>query len=162
MPFLHLPIQSGSNKVLENMNRKHSREEYLSIIDSLLKAKPNMKFSSDFIVGYPGESDEDFNETITFWARKTSPFLRPFCTESGEIRSKRAFENRLLITMREDTEKERSRESPTCDPTTPAQSKHTSPFSDFCSQNITKSSQNDSQNAPNSSKKRPEHAKKQL
>ncbi len=65
MPFLHLPIQSGSNKILENMNRKHSREEYLSIIDSLLKAKPNMKFSSDFIVGYPGESDEDFNETIT-------------------------------------------------------------------------------------------------
>ena len=65
MPFLHLPIQSGSNKILENMNRKHSREEYLSIIDRLLKAKPNMKFSSDFIVGYPGESDEDFNETIT-------------------------------------------------------------------------------------------------
>ena len=65
MPFLHLPVQSGSNNVLKNMNRKHSRDEYLAIIKDLLKIRPNMKFSSDFIVGYPGETDKDFEDTIS-------------------------------------------------------------------------------------------------
>ena len=65
MPFLHLPVQSGSNKILKNMNRKHTREEYLSIIQNLEKAKPDIRFSSDFIVGYPGESEEDFYDTIS-------------------------------------------------------------------------------------------------
>ena len=65
MPFLHLPVQSGSNKILKNMNRKHSREEYLSIIRNLIKVKPNIKFSSDFIVGYPGETEKDFHDTIS-------------------------------------------------------------------------------------------------
>ncbi len=64
MPSLHLPVQSGSNKVLEAMNRKHKIEEYLEIIEKLKKAKPNIKFSSDFIIGYPGETDEDFQQTI--------------------------------------------------------------------------------------------------
>jgi tRNA-2-methylthio-N6-dimethylallyladenosine synthase len=64
MPFLHLPIQSGSNKVLKEMNRKHTREEYLNIIDKLRKSRPDMAFSSDFIVGYPGESDQDFEQTM--------------------------------------------------------------------------------------------------
>ena len=54
MPFLHLPVQSGSNKILKNMNRKHTREEYLSIIQNLEKAKPDIRFSSYFIVVYPG------------------------------------------------------------------------------------------------------------
>jgi tRNA-2-methylthio-N6-dimethylallyladenosine synthase len=64
MPFLHLPIQSGSNRILEAMNRKHTREFYLEVIEQFKKARPDMGFSSDFIVGYPGETDEDFAETL--------------------------------------------------------------------------------------------------
>ena len=56
MPLIHLPVQSGSNKILKNMNRKHTIEEYLEIIEKLKKAKSNIKFSSDFIIGYPGET----------------------------------------------------------------------------------------------------------
>lgn len=64
MPFLHLPVQSGSNKVLKMMNRKHSREEYFAIIDKLRAARPDIVLSSDFIVGFPGETDEDFADTM--------------------------------------------------------------------------------------------------
>jgi len=76
MPFLHLPVQSGSNKILKSMNRKHNRDEYLSIIKNLLKARPGMTFSSDFIVGYPGETEEDFNDTISLI--KEVKFLNSF------------------------------------------------------------------------------------
>ena len=65
MPTLHLPVQSGSNKILEKMNRKHNREEYLSVIRKLLKSRPGITFSSDFIVGYPGETEKDFHDTIS-------------------------------------------------------------------------------------------------
>ena len=65
MPFIHLPVQSGSSKILKGMNRKHTREEYLRTIKNLIKVKPNLKFSSDFIVGYPGETEKDFQETIS-------------------------------------------------------------------------------------------------
>ena len=65
MPFLHLPVQSGSNKILKSMNRKHTKEEYLSIIRNLVKARPDITFSSDFIVGYPGETEKDFNDTLS-------------------------------------------------------------------------------------------------
>ena len=65
MPCLHLPVQSGSNKILKSMNRKHTREEYLSIIQNLVKARPDINFSSDFIVGYPGETEKDFNDTLS-------------------------------------------------------------------------------------------------
>ena len=64
MPFLHLPVQSGSDKVLKSMNRKHSKKHYLEIIDKLKKINRNINFSSDFIVGYPGETEKDFEETI--------------------------------------------------------------------------------------------------
>ena len=64
MPLIHLPVQSGSNKILEAMNRKHNIEEYLEIIKKLIKTKPDIKFSSDFIIGYPGETYCDFKETI--------------------------------------------------------------------------------------------------
>ena len=64
MPMIHLPVQSGSNKILEAMNRKHTVEEYLKIIKKLVKVNPYIKFSSDFIIGYPGETDEDFNKTV--------------------------------------------------------------------------------------------------
>ena len=58
MPLIHLPVQSGSNKILEAMNRKHTIEEYLDIIQKLKKIKPNIQFSSDFIIGYPGETNK--------------------------------------------------------------------------------------------------------
>jgi tRNA-2-methylthio-N6-dimethylallyladenosine synthase len=64
MPFLHLPVQSGSNKVLKAMNRKYTREEYFTIIDKLRLARPDIVLSSDFIVGFPGETDEDFADTM--------------------------------------------------------------------------------------------------
>ena len=64
MPFLHLPVQSGSNKILHSMNRKHDREYYISTIKKLKKINKDIKISSDFIVGYPGETGKDFNDTI--------------------------------------------------------------------------------------------------
>ena len=64
MPFIHLPIQSGSNKILKLMNRKHKVEDYLDIHCKLVKLNPLIKFSSDFIVGYPGEDENDFNQTL--------------------------------------------------------------------------------------------------
>ena len=64
MPILHLPVQSGSSKILNTMNRRHNILEYHKIIEDLIKAKPNIKFSSDFIIGYPGETEDDFNQTL--------------------------------------------------------------------------------------------------
>jgi len=64
MPILHLPVQSGSSKILKAMNRKHDVEEYTKIIINFKKIKPNIKFSSDFIIGYPGETEIDFQETL--------------------------------------------------------------------------------------------------
>ncbi|HJD62247.1 MAG TPA: tRNA (N6-isopentenyl adenosine(37)-C2)-methylthiotransferase MiaB [Rickettsia endosymbiont of Degeeriella rufa] len=64
MPFLHLPVQSGSNKILKAMNREHDRDYYFDIIDRLRKARPDIVLSSDFIVGFPGETDEDFADTL--------------------------------------------------------------------------------------------------
>jgi tRNA-2-methylthio-N6-dimethylallyladenosine synthase len=64
MPLVHLPVQSGSNKILELMNRKHTVEEYLKIYEKLKKINSNIEFSSDFIIGYPGENDDDFKDTI--------------------------------------------------------------------------------------------------
>ena len=64
MPFLHLPIQSGSNKILKAMNRNYTVEEYLKIINKVKKIRKDIVFSSDFIVGYPGESKEDFQKTL--------------------------------------------------------------------------------------------------
>jgi tRNA-2-methylthio-N6-dimethylallyladenosine synthase len=64
MPLVHLPVQSGSNKVLDLMNRKHTMNEYYKIYDQLKEINPNIQFSSDFIIGYPGEEEEDFNATF--------------------------------------------------------------------------------------------------
>ncbi|KJV68656.1 tRNA-i(6)A37 thiotransferase enzyme MiaB [Candidatus Neoehrlichia lotoris str. RAC413] len=64
MPFVHLPIQSGSNKVLRKMNRKHTYEEYIDIIETLKNCRKDIAFSSDFIVGFPEETEQDFEETI--------------------------------------------------------------------------------------------------
>ncbi len=64
MPFIHLPIQSGSNKILKLMNRKHTVEKYLDIIHKIKRINQKIKFSSDFIIGYPGENNENFQETL--------------------------------------------------------------------------------------------------
>ena len=65
MPLLHLPVQSGSTKILKRMNRGHTLEEYLEIIEKLKKKNPNLRFSSDFIIAYPDETELDFNKTIS-------------------------------------------------------------------------------------------------
>jgi tRNA-2-methylthio-N6-dimethylallyladenosine synthase len=64
MPLVHLPVQSGSDKILSNMNRKHTVGDYYNIINKLKNVRPDIKFSSDFIIGYPGENKDDFEKTI--------------------------------------------------------------------------------------------------
>jgi len=64
MPLVHLPVQSGSNKILDLMNRKHTVSEYLKIFDKLKKINSNIELSSDFIIGYPGEEEQDFEHTF--------------------------------------------------------------------------------------------------
>ena len=64
MPFVHLPIQSGSNKILKLMNRNHKVDKYLDIYEKIKKINKNVEFSSDFIIGYPGETEQDNNDTI--------------------------------------------------------------------------------------------------
>ena len=64
MPFVHLPIQSGSNRILELMNRKHTVEDYIKVYEKLKKINNEIEFSSDFIIGYPGETDKDFEHTF--------------------------------------------------------------------------------------------------
>ena len=65
MPCLHLPVQSGSDRVLAAMNRRHGRGDYLRVVARMREARPDMAFSSDFIVGFPGETECDFRETLT-------------------------------------------------------------------------------------------------
>ncbi|MBL4784911.1 MAG: tRNA (N6-isopentenyl adenosine(37)-C2)-methylthiotransferase MiaB [Cohaesibacteraceae bacterium] len=65
MPYLHLPVQSGSDKILAAMNRKHTRDDYLKIIERIRKLNPDIAMSGDFIVGFPGETDQDFEDTMS-------------------------------------------------------------------------------------------------
>ena len=64
MPLIHLPVQSGSNKILKLMNRKHTIEKYLEVYENLKNINPKIEFSSDFIIGYPDENEEDFKKTM--------------------------------------------------------------------------------------------------
>jgi tRNA-2-methylthio-N6-dimethylallyladenosine synthase len=64
MPYLHLPVQSGSDRILKAMNRKHTRDDYLRLIDRIRAVRPDILLSSDFIVGFPSETDEDFEDTM--------------------------------------------------------------------------------------------------
>jgi len=64
MPYLHLPVQSGSDRILAAMNRKHGREEYIALIERIRAARPDIAMSGDFIVGFPGETDADFEDTM--------------------------------------------------------------------------------------------------
>jgi tRNA-2-methylthio-N6-dimethylallyladenosine synthase len=64
MPYLHLPVQSGSNRILAAMNRKHTAEDYLRVVEKVRAARPDIALSTDMIVGFPGETDDDFEETL--------------------------------------------------------------------------------------------------
>jgi tRNA-2-methylthio-N6-dimethylallyladenosine synthase len=76
MPLVHLPVQSGSNKILERMNRNHTISEYHKIFDKLKDINSDIEFSSDFIIGYPGEEEEDFQ--ATFELIKKIKFINSF------------------------------------------------------------------------------------
>jgi tRNA-2-methylthio-N6-dimethylallyladenosine synthase len=65
MPYVHLPVQSGSDRMLAAMNRRHTRKDYLDVVARLLATRSDLAFSSDFIVGFPGETEDDFNDTLT-------------------------------------------------------------------------------------------------
>ncbi|HKP26527.1 MAG TPA: MiaB/RimO family radical SAM methylthiotransferase, partial [Dongiaceae bacterium] len=65
MPYLHLPVQSGSNRILKAMNRSHTVESYLATLDKMRAARPDVALSGDFIVGFPGETEEDFEATLS-------------------------------------------------------------------------------------------------
>ena len=64
MPFLHLPVQSGSDRVLRAMNRSHTRDSYMRVLDRVRAARPDIALSGDFIVGFPGETEADFADTL--------------------------------------------------------------------------------------------------
>ena len=64
MPLIHLPVQSGSDKILQKMNRRHTAKEYLKIIEKLKIARSDLEFTSDFILGFPGENESDFDEDL--------------------------------------------------------------------------------------------------
>ena len=64
MPYLHLPVQAGSDRILKAMNRKHTAEEYIRLIERIRNARPDLLLSGDFIVGFPGETDQDFQDTL--------------------------------------------------------------------------------------------------
>src|SRR5678816_331532 len=64
MPYLHLPVQSGSDRILKAMNRSHSTKNYLAILEKMRAARPDIALSGDFIVGFPGETEEDFQATL--------------------------------------------------------------------------------------------------
>jgi tRNA-2-methylthio-N6-dimethylallyladenosine synthase len=69
MPFLHLPVQSGSDRMLAAMNRRHTADDYLRLIDRLRQARPDIALSSDFITGHPGETEADFQATLALVRR---------------------------------------------------------------------------------------------
>jgi tRNA-2-methylthio-N6-dimethylallyladenosine synthase len=64
MPYLHLPVQSGSDRILKAMNRSHSAESYLKVLEKVRAARPDIAISGDFIVGFPGETEKDFEDTL--------------------------------------------------------------------------------------------------
>jgi len=71
MPYLHLPVQSGSDIILKSMNRQHTRKDYLRLVERIRAARPDIALSGDFIVGFPGETDADFQDTRCLWSRRS-------------------------------------------------------------------------------------------
>lgn len=78
MPFFHLPVQAGSNKILKAMNRSHTAESYLRIIEKCREARPDIAISGDFIVGFPGETEEDFQQTLAIVAATNYAYAYSF------------------------------------------------------------------------------------
>ena len=109
MPLIHLPVQSGSNKILKLMNRKHTIEDYFEVYEKLRIKKSQIKFSSDFIIGYPGEEEKDFKETMKLIKKikfiNSFSFLfspRPGTVSSGlKLIDKKLLMNRLEILQNE-------------------------------------------------------------
>jgi len=114
MPYLHLPVQSGSDRILKAMNRKHTAEQYLRLIDRIRDARPDIMLTSDFIVGFPGETDEDHAATVrlvetvgfgTAFSFKYSPrpgtpaFERP--EVEGAVADRRLQELQALLTRQQ-------------------------------------------------------------
>ena len=105
MPFVHLPIQSGSDRILKLMNRKHKVEDYLDVYYKIKKLNPDVEFSSDFIIGYPGETEKDFSETMALLEeiRFVNSFSFIFSPRPGttaanlEIVDKEIAKKRLII-----------------------------------------------------------------
>ena len=105
MPFVHLPIQSGSDRMLKLMNRKHKVEDYLDVYHKIKKLNPSVEFSSDFIIGYPGETDKDFRDTMALLdkVRFVNSFSFIFSPRPGttaanlEIIDKEVSKKRLII-----------------------------------------------------------------
>lgn len=97
---LHLPVQSGSNRILKSMNRKYTREDYLQLINKIKKAIPNISISTDIIVGFPGETEEDFNETLDLvkQIKYDSAFTFLYSTRKGTIAAK--MENQIPDTVK--------------------------------------------------------------
>src|SRR5690606_28154338 len=83
--YVHLPLQSGSNRILKAMNRPYSREKYMQIVESLREAVPHMYFSTDVIVGFPGETDEDFELTREVFSEVgyDTPYPFKYSSRSG-------------------------------------------------------------------------------
>ncbi|OUW73931.1 MAG: tRNA (N6-isopentenyl adenosine(37)-C2)-methylthiotransferase MiaB [Pelagibacteraceae bacterium TMED216] len=102
MPLLHLPVQSGSTKILKLMNRKHTIENYYEIIDKLRKANSKIEFSSDFIIGYPEETEEDFNKTMKLMSdiKFINSFSFIFSPRPGTPASKMRFVDREKALIR--------------------------------------------------------------
>nr|WP_244628217.1 tRNA (N6-isopentenyl adenosine(37)-C2)-methylthiotransferase MiaB [Stappia taiwanensis] len=115
MPYLHLPVQSGSDRILKAMNRKHTREEYFRLVDRIRAARPDLALSCDFIVGFPGESDADFRDTLDLVERVgfASAFTFKYSPRPGtpgalledqvaeEVMSERLAELQVLITRQQ-------------------------------------------------------------
>ena len=105
MPFVHLPIQSGSDRILKLMNRKHRVEDYLDVYYKIKKFNPAVEFSSDFIIGYPGETEKDFSETMALLEKirfvNSFSFIfspRPGTTAANlEIVDKEISKKRLIV-----------------------------------------------------------------
>ena len=110
MPYLHLPVQSGSDQILKAMNRKHTRDGYFKLVDRIRTARPDLLLSGDFIVGFPGETDQDFADTLdlvrqvgygqaysfTYSARPGTPAAEKDCIEPA-VASDRLQELQALL-----------------------------------------------------------------
>jgi tRNA-2-methylthio-N6-dimethylallyladenosine synthase len=115
MPFVHLPVQSGSDRMLDAMNRKHTARDYLDVIARLRAARPDLAFSSDFIVGFPGESEADFEHTLeliesvgfasafsfAYSSRPGTPAAEMQAQVPAEVKSERLQRLQALITRQQ-------------------------------------------------------------